>query len=406
MSTSARVADRAPAPAGRRELSRPQAFRFIGALLGLFLMASTAPSPMYAIYQRRWDFSTTVLTEVFAAYMVGILAALVLLGGASDRIGRRPVLFAAVAVEIASLAMLALAPGVGWLFLGRTLQGLATGAATSAISGSLLDFQPAGSNRGATVNAVAAGAGMAVGSAATGVLVQFAPLPTTLSYFLLIAAFALALPLLRAMPEPVRAAGPPRAALRPQLPTVPRGRGKAFALLATTMLATWSVGGMIMSLGPSIATSATGGGSHVVGGLAVGAVTGTGALAQLLLSSWSGQRAVRVGAPLLVVGLGGVSGSVLFAGSALFFTGAVVLGIGWGLVFMGGFRLLTALADPGSRAGTASMIYVVAYLSSAVPSVCLGVLTTRIGLVGSTLVFAAVAALFAVFARVGARVRG
>ena len=81
MSTSAHVADRAPAPAGRRELSRPQAFRFIGALLGLFLMASTAPSPMYAIYQRRWDFSTTVLTEVFAAYMVGILAALVLLGG-------------------------------------------------------------------------------------------------------------------------------------------------------------------------------------------------------------------------------------------------------------------------------------------------------------------------------------
>src|SRR5699024_9245427 len=135
--------------------------------LGLFLMASTAPSPMYAIYQRRWDFSTTVLTEVFAAYVVGILAALVLLGGSSDRIGRRPVLFAAVVLEIASLAVLALAPGVGWLFLGRAWQGLATGAATSAISGSLLDFQPPGSNRGATVNAVAAGAGMALGSAVT-----------------------------------------------------------------------------------------------------------------------------------------------------------------------------------------------------------------------------------------------
>lgn len=405
MTTSELTADGAPTTTTRPTLSRPQAFRFIGALLAVFLMASTAPTPMYAIYQQRWDFSATVLTEVFAAYMVGILAALVLFGGLSDRIGRRPVLLAAVTTEIVSLAVLAFAPGVGWLFLGRTLQGLATGAATSAISGSLLDFQRSGTSRGATINAVAAGAGMALGSAAAGTLVQFAPLPTMLSYFVLIAGFVLAIPLLRAMPEPVRVTHRLRSALRPQRPTVPRGKGKVFALLATTMLATWSIGGAVMSLGPSIATSLTGSDSHLVGGLVVGAVTGTGALAQLALSGWSGQRSTRVGSGLLIIGLCGLAASVLVSSAALLFTGAVVLGIGWGLVFMGGFRLMTALADPDSRASTASMIYVVAYLSSAVPSVCLGVLTTHIGLAGSTLVFTAVAALFAVAAWISTHVR-
>jgi len=390
---------RATGLAPRWRLTRKRAFWFTGALLALFLTASTAPSPMYAIYQQRWGFSATVLTEVFAAYMVGILAALVLLGGLSDRVGRRPVLAGAVLLEIASMAVLAFAPGVGWLFLGRLLQGIATGAATSAISGALLDFQPAGTNRGATLNAVAAGAGMAVGSAGAGALVQFAPAPTELSYLLLIAGFAVSLALVRAMPEPVQADRVPlREALRPQRPSVPAGRGRAFALLATTMLATWSVGGVFMSLGPSIAKGLVSGEPYLVGGLSVAAVTGVGAVAQLLLSGWSGQRSVRVGAVLLVLGLGGVAAAELGGGAAAFFGGAAVLGIGWGLLFMGGFRLLSALADPHNRAGMASAIYVVAYLSSAVPSVSLGALTTGIGLRAATAVFSAVAAVFALVA--------
>lgn len=390
---------RATGVAPRRRLTRKRAFWLTGALLGLFLVASTAPSPMYAIYQQRWGFSATVLTEVFAAYMIGILAALVLLGGSSDRIGRRPVLAAALVLQIISMAVLAAAPEVSWLFLGRLLQGIATGTATSAISGALLDFQPAGTNRGATLNAVAAGAGMAVGSGAAGALVQYAPAPTVLSYLLLIAAFGISLLLVRAMPEPVQVDRVPlHEALRPQRPTVPQGRGRAFALLATTMLATWSVGGVFMSLGPSIAKGLVSGDPYLVGGLSVATVTGVGAITQLLLSGWSGQRSVRVGSSLLVLGLAGVAASVLGGGAIAFFGGAGVLGIGWGLVFMGGFRLLSALADPHNRAGMASSIYVVAYLSSALPSVCLGALTTVVGLPNSTVIFSAVAAAFAVLA--------
>ncbi|GAA4854315.1 MFS transporter [Saccharopolyspora rosea] len=390
-----------PAPPPTRPglaLPRPAAFACTGVLLGLFLVGSTTPSPMYALYQQRWHFSAIVLTEVFAVYAVAILAALLLFGSLSDHVGRRPVLLAAVVVEIVAMAALGFAPNVGWLFAGRVLQGLATGVATSAISGALLDFQPPGSNRGPLVNGVASGVGMAVGSVLAGALVQYAPGPTLTSYLVLIAAFALSLLGVLAMPEPVPHRRPLRDALRPQRPTVPAGRGRTFALLATTMLASWTVGGMFMSLGPSVAKGLVADAPYVVGGLTVAALAGVGGITQLVLSSWSGRRAVRVAAPLMIAGLAGVAASVLVGSAAVFFAAAVVLGVGWGLMFMGGFRMLTGLATPEHRAGTSAMIYVVAYLSASVPSVALGTVSTVFGLTAATLAFAITAAAFSLVA--------
>ncbi|SDP73370.1 Predicted arabinose efflux permease, MFS family [Actinopolyspora xinjiangensis] len=383
-------------------LSGTGSFALAGALLAVFLMASTAPSPMYAIYQREWGFSSTVLTVVFAVYMIGILTALLLFGSLSDQLGRRPVLLGAVGLEIVSLLVLAFAPGVGWLCAGRILQGLATGAVTSAVSATLLDFQPPGSGRGPLVNGIAASAGMAVGSAMAGALVQFAPAPTELSYLVLIAALAVLFLGVLAMPEPVTGpAAPARRILRPQRPIVPEGQGRTFALLATTMLAAWTVGGMFMSLGPSVAGGLVEGGSHFVGGLTVTALAGVGSVGQVLASGWHGTRAVRLAVPLLLIGLAAVAAAVILANAVLLFGGSVVLGAGWGLMFMGGFRMLSALAKPEQRAGTSAMIYVVAYLSAGGASILLGYLTTLFGLDTATIVFAVAAGVFTVLAGIG-----
>jgi MFS family permease len=383
----------------RRVLSRSTSFWSVGAILCLYLMASTTPSPMYSIYQQRWGFSTTVLTEVFAVYTLAILAALLMFGSLSDHVGRRPVLLVSLTVEIVSIVVMAVAPGVAWLYVGRILQGLATGIATSTISGALLDFQPPGSGRGPLVNGLAAAFGMALGSLVAGALVQFAPGPTTLSYGVILVGLMVAVPLVLAMPETIVARGhSARQLLRPQRPTVPAGRGVTFALLATTMLAAWIVGGMFMSLGPSVAKSLVSGNPYLVGGLSVAVVAGFGGLSQLLLHGWSGRHAVQVGAPVQIVGLVGVAAAELTHDSVLFFGGSAVLGFGWGLMFMGGFRLLTGLATPEHRAGTSAMIYVVAYLSAGVPAVTIGFLATLFGLTAATLTFTAVASLFAVVA--------
>ncbi|MFC7344651.1 MFS transporter [Saccharopolyspora griseoalba] len=385
-------------PLRSRSLSRTTSFWVIGGLYALFLMASTAPSPMYSLYQQRWGFSNTVLTEVFAIYSVAILAALLLVGSLSDHIGRRPVLLVSLVVQLAAVLVLAFAPGTAWLFVGRALQGIATGAATGAFSGALLDFQRPGSTLGSLVNGMAASLGLSGGSLLAGVLVQFVPGPTLTSYLLLAAAFVVALPLVALMPEPVAEIRPLGEALRPKRPVVPEGHGVRFALLATTLTASWTVGGMFMSLAPSVARGMVSAMPNLVGGLPIAVVAGVGGVAQGLLSGWSGQRAVRVASALMIVSLVGVALSVPGGSAGLFFGSSALLGLGWGLMFMGGFRMLTSLAAPHQRAGTAAMIYVVAYLSASVPAIALGVLSTLTDLTTATVTFAIAAAAFAAVA--------
>lgn len=381
-----------------RGLSRTTSFWVIGGLYALFLMASTAPSPMYSLYQQRWGFSNTVLTEVFAIYSVAILAALLLVGSLSDHVGRRPVLLSALVVQLAAVLVLAFAPGTGWLFVGRALQGIATGAATGAFSGALLDFQRPGSTLGSLINGIAASLGLSGGSLLAGLLVQFAPGPTLTSYLVLAAGFVVAIPLVALMPEPVADLRPLSEALRPKRPVVPAGHGVRFALLATTLTASWTVGGMFMSLAPSVARGMVSTMPNLIGGLPIAIVAGVGAVGQGLLSGWSGQRAVRIAAVLMIAALTGVASSVLIDSAGLFFGSSAALGLGWGLMFMGGFRMLTALAAPHQRAGTAAMIYVIAYLSATVPAIVLGFLSTLTNLTVATVTFAAAAGAFAAIA--------
>ena len=44
-----------------RHLPRPAAFWLLGTILVAFMFAAGAPSPLYVVYQARWDFSATTL---------------------------------------------------------------------------------------------------------------------------------------------------------------------------------------------------------------------------------------------------------------------------------------------------------------------------------------------------------
>ena len=52
--------------ATRPRLGRRMAFWLLALTLGLLLFASSAPSPLYVVYQSDWGFSAITLTSVFA----------------------------------------------------------------------------------------------------------------------------------------------------------------------------------------------------------------------------------------------------------------------------------------------------------------------------------------------------
>ena len=78
-------------------------------------------------------------------------------------------------------------------------------------------------------------------------------------------------------------------ALRPRVgvPHVARG---VFVAAAPILVATWALGGLYLSLGPSVAASVFGLHSHLIGGLVVTLVTGTGAATAYVLRETAGPR--------------------------------------------------------------------------------------------------------------------
>ena len=57
---------------------------FLAFVLLCFFAASSAPTPLYHLYQQAWGFSSALLTMIFAVYALSLLATLLVFGSLSD----------------------------------------------------------------------------------------------------------------------------------------------------------------------------------------------------------------------------------------------------------------------------------------------------------------------------------
>uniref|UniRef100_UPI0015F00E48 MFS transporter n=1 Tax=Pseudonocardia pini TaxID=2758030 RepID=UPI0015F00E48 len=262
--------------------SRSLFFGAVAAIVMLFLGASSAPSPLYVVYQQLWHFTPTVLTVVFAIYVVGLLGSLLVVGALSDHVGRRPVLFGAILLESAALVLFLLAGDVVVLSLARLLQGVATGAAVTTLGAALVDFEsPTARGRAGVVNSVAPTSGLALGALGTGALVEFGPAPTRLVYALLLTGMGIAAVIVALMPETSARKPGALGSLRPVVGVPARLRAEVVPVVPV-MVAGWALGGLYLSLGPSVAAQLFGLANHLVGGMVVTLLSGCGGAVQEL----------------------------------------------------------------------------------------------------------------------------
>ena len=381
-------------------IGRGPAFWIVAATLVFFLFAAAAPSPLYAVYAAKWRFSPAALTEVFAIYAIALLVALLLTGSLSDAVGRRPVILAALLIQVASMLMFLYATDIRWLFAARVTQGIATGMATSPLAASFIDLQPPERpSLAAVVNSTMPILGLALGAVASAVLVQYGPDPLHLIYWLMLIAFVLAGLGVALMAEPAQR----RASLRlaPRVGVEPAVR-PAFAAALPSLIAGWGVGGFYLSLGPSLALQLAGSTNRVLGGLAIGLLAGVGAVAIVAVRSWQPRLAMVVGGSALVAGLALTVVAVALTSALLFFVATAVTGIGFGVGWLGVLRSLITLAAPTARGALIAAIYIVAYLAFALPAVAAGYGVTRIGLHQAALEYGVAICLLAVAGLVAA----
>jgi predicted MFS family arabinose efflux permease len=160
-------------------------------------------------------------------------------------------------------------------------------------------------------------------------------------------------------------------------------------------MSSWSIGGLFLSLGPQLSGSLFHTSNHLVSGVPVFVLAGSGAVGQLVFgrtAPWVGAAAgsVALSAGLVVIVLAAALDS-----SVLLLAGGVVAGVGFGVAFLGALRALSAVIPPEHRGSVMSAFYVVAYMSISVPAVIAGFVVTPLGLESTFEIFGSVVAALA-----------
>lgn len=392
-------------PLSRNPTSSGRAFWAMASIAVLFPGISAVPSPLYALYQDRWGFSDAVLTEVFAIYVVALMVSLLVFGSLSDHIGRRPVLLGAILVEALSLVAFLAAGGVDTLILARAVQGLATGAALATIGAAVVDLQPGyAPKRGGAVNSVAPLAGLALGALGCGLLIEFAPGPTTLIFIVLLAALAVAAVAVWLAPETSTMRPGARRALKPRV-GIPPHLWPTFVSLLPIMLAGWALGGLYLSLGPSITASFIASGGYLTGAFVVAVLCGTGAVTVFVLRDREPRSIIQLAAAWLSIGIATSLIGLELGLAPLALAGTMLSGIGFGASSLGSFGALAQMSEPATRGELFTLAFVISYLAFSVPAVLAGFASDRFGLHPTALVYGGVILVVALAAFFAARRR-
>ncbi|MES2532308.1 MAG: MFS transporter, partial [Pseudomonadota bacterium] len=271
----------------------------------------------------------------------------------------------------------------------RVLQGIATGIVSGALSAAVVEAAPpARKQLGALIGSVSPLAGLAVGALLTGAAVRFTAFPVQWVFGVLGAVFAVGALLVLFMPETVVPRAGAWASLVPRV-SVPARARPDFMRGVPVFVAVWALGGLYLSLGPSLVHHVFGIDNGLVNGLLIAVLGGVGAVAPTLLRRLPPPRAVALGMATIVVGVLLLLLSLAIHSIGLFFVGTAVAGVGFGAAFSALIQALAPMAQPHERGELFAAIFVVSYLAFSVPAMVAGFLVAPLGLLGTVEGYAA-----------------
>ena len=334
---------------------------------------------IYPLYIEEWGLNTAITTGLFSTYPFALIVATLLFGGVSDYVGRKKALLIGVALVVIGVTIFAVAPNIGWLFVGRVFQGLGVGVALSAASAAMAEFEPNGNrDKASAVNAISSSSGMAFAAVIGGALVQYAPLPTRLGFFVLLFIGLIALFMLALFPknQPGTLAG---GGFRPKGPTVPKGLGLVVLLACLAGAASYSNGSLILGLGAQIAKDLIDTDNVLLAGASIGIFSVFIAVGTFTSRNWPPIRPVIMGGIIVAVGMALLYISAEVSFLPLYFFTCAFAGFGNGQLFLASISLVNRFAPAQHRAGMFSSVYLAAYLFQGAVPFAAGLTATAIG---------------------------
>ena len=235
---------------------------------------------------------------------------------------------------------------------------------------------------GSIISSAVPSLGIVIGAVLAGALVQFAPLPRQLVFWILAAVYVVLAGLVWTIPESARNATSAESPWRSLLPSagLPANTRSTFLALVPSMSATWALGGLYLSLGSSVLRAILGVQNHFAVGLVLGvffaAGTSGAVVSTALPARWRDE-----------ISYGTLAGGVLVTVAAmpagtqpLYVVGSVVAGFGFGATFRSAVNALGDAAPADQRGEVFATMYIVSYLAFSLPALAAGLAVQRFGL--------------------------
>jgi MFS family permease len=333
----------------------------------------------YPLFAEERHLTHIVTTGIFAIYPIVVAAVLVCFGDVSDYVGRRAAILWGVGASLVGTLLFAVAPDVLWLFAGRAFMGIGVGLTAGPSTAAMVEFsgQRTG-KRAAMITTAAQAFGFAAALLIGGALIQYAPLPTRLNFWVLFAVLATLFAAAWFLPR--HTGNEAHGRWRPKFPIIPTHLRNAFAVAAAAVTSAYTHGVLILSLGSQVARDLVGSPNTLVNGAALSlfaiasAVVGIGARRlQPRIAMVSGAAASAAGMTLLAA-------AVARHHLPIFLAATAISGAGYSLLFFGGLATINSAAPDEHRGGVLSAIYLLAYVSLGAVSLLLGAVATARGL--------------------------
>jgi predicted MFS family arabinose efflux permease len=335
-------------------------------------------SPMLIVYRHELRLTAGEVAGLFLVYALTLIPGLLIGGPASDRFGRRPVVWPFVALSPVATLLLVLGPrSLAMIAVGRALAGLCSGVVFGAATAWVQEVSP---DEGLSVrrSALALTAGFGLGPVVAAGLAQWVSDPLVVPYLPHLVIGAAAAVVLAGTPEGAASRSPARvrpvgpvAKARRWPPAAVRTRRFWLEVAPGSPLVFGSVALAIVVLPEEVTSARTlsAGFAGLMTVLSFAAGVAVQSFARRLRDMLAGVVAGLVCAAAgCAVGIAAVaSADRVLAGVA-----AVLLGLAYGLCLVSGLRQVEHMASPDERGAVIACYYAVAYLGFAVPYLAAG----------------------------------